>query len=83
MLEPSGGFDLAEKPLRAECSREIRPQDLYCDLAMVPQVVGEIDGRHPPAAELTLDRVAVDEGSLQSGEEIGHGLPGRLGSPSS
>jgi hypothetical protein len=35
---------------------------------MVLPVVGEIDGCHPSAAQLALDRVPVGEGGVQAGE---------------
>src|SRR2546422_9511632 len=38
---------------------------------MVLQVLGEVDRRHPAAAELTLDSVALGEGSVRAGEEVG------------
>src|SRR5439155_27252232 len=47
-------------------------QHLDGDPAMMLEVLSEIDRRHPPAAELTLDRVAGGEGGLQAGEKVGH-----------
>ena len=40
-------------------------QDLDGDLAMVPEIVGEIDRGHSPAAQLPLNAVAVGEGGLE------------------
>jgi len=76
-------FDLLEKPLRAERRGELRLQHLDGDFAMVLQVLGEVDRRHPPAAELALDCVAVGEGGLQTIEQIGQvGAHGRGTAPS-
>src|SRR5437667_11835218 len=44
---------------------------------MVLEVCGEVDCRHPTATELTLDRVTVSEGSLESGEQVDQGARGR------
>ena len=69
-VRPARDFDLLEKPLRTERRGELGLQHLDGDLAMVLQVLGEIDRRHSPAAKLALDRVAVGEGSLQTCEKI-------------
>src|SRR2546427_659760 len=73
MVEPSRGVYLAEKPLRAERCGQLGLQDLNGDLAVVLPVLSEVDRRHPPAAELALDRVAVGEGGLQTSEQVGQG----------
>ena len=71
VCETSGDLDLAEKPLRPESGRELGFQDLDGDFAMVLPVLGEVDRRHPAAAEFALDRVPVGECSLQTGDQIG------------
>src|SRR2546430_7144070 len=40
--------------------------------AAVLQILGEEDDRHPSLAQLPFDRVALDEGGLETDEEIGH-----------
>jgi hypothetical protein len=50
------------------------PQHLQRDLAVVPRILGEIDGGHAAFAETALDAVAIGEGR---GEPIGafsHGV---------
>jgi hypothetical protein len=37
----------------------------------VLEVLGEVDRSHPPAADLTLDRVLVCQGGLQAGGQVG------------
>ena len=69
--EAGRDLDLTEKPLRTQGSRDFGLQDLDGDSAMVLQVLGEIDGCHPTAAEFALDRVALSEGTLQAGEQVG------------
>ena len=38
-------------------------EDFNCDVAVVFDVVGEVDGGHAAGAELALDFVAAGEGS--------------------
>ena len=59
MLEPGGEPDLALEAVGAEGGGELGVQHLQRDRAVVPEVVGQVDGRHAAAAELALDRVAV------------------------
>jgi len=55
---------------------DLGPQDLERDLAMVAEVLGEIDRRHPARAELALDATAISQRLLHPFEEFGH--PSRL-----
>ena len=48
------------------------------DLAVVLEVVGEIDRGHAALAQLALDPVGIGQGGLQATEEIGH-WPAREG----
>ncbi|OLC03412.1 MAG: hypothetical protein AUH45_05860 [Gemmatimonadetes bacterium 13_1_40CM_69_22] len=63
--------DLTEKPLRTEGNCNFGLQDLEGDFPTVPQVLGQVDGRHPTAAEFTLDRVTLSEGALEAGKQVG------------
>jgi hypothetical protein len=73
VLELGRDLDLAEKALSAERGGEVFAQDLNRDLAVVLQVMGQVDGGHATAAELTLDAVAIGQRTAQSLEEIRHG----------
>ena len=53
--------DLAQKPLRPQRRSEFRPQHLERHLAVVLQVLGEVDGGHAAGADLALDAIAVDQ----------------------
>ncbi len=64
------------EPLLAEGRREFGVERLQGDTAVVLQIAGEVDRRHPPAAELAIDRVTVGKSESQSSEKIGQGLPG-------
>ena len=62
MLQLGGGLDLGEEALGAEHGRELGVQHLDGDLAVVLEVLREIDRRHAARAELALDRVAIGKG---------------------
>ena len=59
MLQVGGGLDLGQEAVGADHGGQLRPQHLHRDLAVVLEVVGEVDRRHPARAELALDGVAV------------------------
>ena len=59
MLEARRDADLAAKAIRPERVRDLGAQHLERDHAVVLEVAREEDRRHPAAAELVLDRVAV------------------------
>ena len=65
MGELGGDLDFPQKALGAEHGGELRPEHLDGDLAMVFEVVGEVDRGHSPAAQLPLKAVAVGEGGLE------------------
>ncbi len=62
--------DLLEEPL-AEGGGQLRVEHLERDRAIVAEVVGAIDRRHPAPAERALDAVAVGEGGLEIGGAVG------------
>ena len=70
MLEVGGGLDLAEEALAADCGGQFGPQDLDRDLAIVLEILGEVDGGHAARAELALDAVAVGERSREAFDAI-------------
>ena len=72
VLEPGGEADLALEPLRPQRGRQLGVKDLEGDRPVVADVLGQVDRRHAPAAELPLDRVAAGEGSSQPGSGFGH-----------
>ena len=71
MLQVGDGLDLAEEPLGADDGREVGPEDLDGDLALVAEVAGEVDGGHAALAQLALDAVAVGEGRPESLNGVG------------
>ena len=52
-----GDRDLAEEPVVTQRLSEIRPQHLEGHPALIAEVTGEIDKRHPATADLALNRV--------------------------
>mgnify|MGYP003471267922 CR=1 FL=1 len=65
-----GGLDLGEKPLGADDRGQLGPQHFHRHLAVVLQVLRQVDGGHPALAELALEAVAVGKGG---GEAVGWG----------
>jgi hypothetical protein len=62
MVELGRNPDLPQKPFGAQLGRDLLPEDLDGDRTIVPDVLGQVDGRHPPTPDLTLEHVAVAEG---------------------
>ena len=65
MLEPGRDADLAGEAVRAERGGELGTEHLDRDLAVVLEVVGQVDGGHAALAELALDPVGGAEGTLK------------------
>ena len=73
VLERCDELDLAVESLGADRVAEVRVQDLYRDVAIVPDVMGDIHGCHAARPQLAPDRVA----SLQCGSEAIGGVQSR------
>jgi hypothetical protein len=58
MAEMRSRPNLRNESVDADDGRELALQDLDCDLAIVPDVVGEIHGCHTPDAKLSLEPVS-------------------------
>jgi len=70
MVEPGGYSDFTEEPVREQGGGEFGAEKLERDLTVVLEVLGEVNCGHPAARKLTLDRVAVGEGGVQTGEKV-------------
>jgi hypothetical protein len=57
--------------------RELGPQHLERDLAVVPHIMREVDRGHAALAKLALDAVAISQGGAESVRC--HGFPGCRG----
>lgn len=67
MLQPRGGLDLRKEPLGAEREGEFLVDDLDRDLAIVSQVVGEVDRGHATLAEPADDAIVLADSGGESG----------------
>ncbi len=77
VLQTGGELDLLEEPLGPEHGRELGVQHLERHAPAVPHVLGEVDCRHPPRAQLALDAVAVGDARREP-----RGIGGHLAVPS-
>ena len=59
MAQVGRDLDFAQEPITTQHGSEFRAQHLDCDLALVFQVVSQVDRRHPTGAEFTLDGVTA------------------------
>ena len=59
MGQVGGGLDLGEEPLGTDDGSQLRLEDLERDLALVLEVVRQVDCGHTALAQLTLDGVAA------------------------
>ena len=75
MLQIRGGLDLAQEALGADYRRELGAQDLDGDIAVVLEVVREVDRGHAAAAEFLQDSILAERtefSRLLRGAERGH-----------
>jgi hypothetical protein len=75
VLEIGGDLDLFGEAVGADDGGELGAEHLEGDLAVVLQVVGQVNGCHAAVAEFALDTVAVGEGRSETGG-VGHGIEG-------
>ena len=68
MLQVRCDLDLGPEPLGTDHRGQLGTQHLDCDLAVVPQVLGEIDRRHAALAQFPLDAVATAKCGRQPSE---------------
>ena len=61
-----------EEPLGPEDGSEFGPQYLHGDLAVVLQVLDEVDRRHAASTDFTLDGVPIGQGGLEAVEGVRH-----------
>ena len=72
MLQICRRLDLGQKPLGANRHREFGLEHLDRDLAIVLEVLGEIDGSHATSAKFTLDAVAATQRRAEATEHVTH-----------
>jgi hypothetical protein len=59
MRELRGGLDFQKESVEAEAGGEFGTENLQRNAAVVLEIPGEVDGRHPALPELALDGIAV------------------------
>ena len=62
MVQPRGNLDLAQEAVVPDSRNHRGLHHLDGNAAMVLEILGEIDGGHPPAADLTHGAVAIERG---------------------
>ncbi len=72
-------LDLGEEPLGADHRGELGTHELERDLAVVPEILGQVYGRHSAGPDLAFDPVAVRQRALEAAEELGHVCSGWVG----
>ncbi len=78
MLKGRGGLDLHHEPVGAQHRGQLGPQHLECDLAIVLEIGGEVDGGHPALPQLPLDAVAIGQDGSESLRSVGQGCLGGM-----
>jgi hypothetical protein len=76
VIQAGGELDFAEEPVGAEHGRQLGMQHLDRHPPLVLQVLRQVHRGHAPAAQLTLDGVAISQGGAETKVEIGHRLSG-------
>ena len=72
VIQVGGDLYLVEEALDANRLSYIGAQDLDCHLAVVFQVLGEVDRRHATTTQLPLDRVAAGQGGSDTAQVVVH-----------
>ncbi len=72
MLEIGGRLYFLDEPIGPKNGGKFGPQDLHRHLAVVFQILGEIDRGHAARAEFFLDGVAVGKSRFEAVEGVGH-----------
>ena len=63
--------DFSQESLAAKLSRDVGPQHLQGHIAVVLQIVREVDCRHPALAQFAVEAVAVAQGTGKLGTKVG------------
>ena len=73
MLEVGGRLYFLDEPLGPKHGGQLGPQDFHRHLAVVLEILGQVDIRHSAFAKVALDPVAVGEGRREPDGDLGHG----------
>jgi hypothetical protein len=72
VLETGGELDLPEKALDALRPAELGANDLHRHRALMAKVSRQIDRRHAPGADLTLEDVPAGQGGRETLRDVAH-----------
>ena len=72
MLQPRRDLDLVEEAVAAEGGRQLGPEHLDRHPAMVPDILGQVDGGHSAAAELAFEHVPIPQSVGEPRIDWGH-----------
>ena len=68
MLKPRGGADLGQESLCSESRAEVGVEHLYRDVAIVPDVMGDIHGCHAALSDFALYAISIGQCFSESGD---------------
>ena len=71
MVQVGGGRDLAQKALGPESVDQLGTEHLDGYLAIMLEVMREIDRRHAACTKLAVEAVAIGQRALKSGLDVG------------
>ena len=80
VLEVGRGLDLGQEALGADHGGQLGPQHLDRDLAVVPQILGQVDRGHPAGPDLVLEPVMTGQRTRDPRRRAAHGRSSRHGS---
>ena len=66
MTQPREDLDFLQEALLARDRCQLGRQDLDSDSAIMPQVLGKVDGSHTASSDLSIDAVPFREWPVQS-----------------
>jgi hypothetical protein len=61
MLEPRSRANLGEETLAAECGAKVRMKHFHGDVAVVLEIVRDVDGRHAALAQLAVYSISIGQ----------------------
>ena len=70
VIEAGSDVDLAQEALATKHRAQFGAQQLEGHLSEVLEILGEVDGGHATAADLTIDGVAIGQGCLEAVQKI-------------
>ena len=72
MMQAGGDLDLTEEALGTQGGRQLGTEYFHGHLAVVLQILGEINQSHPPHAQLALEPIPVGERRGEAKEGVRH-----------